>query len=137
MLSLLFIALASFCNSTMDTTSTHWGISIFRNIKNKFFHSWFKDDSWKLKYKNGDPSEGRLKWTIFKFKINKPVQITDSWHFFKMLMIIFICISVLLYTPFIFITDYIFVNKIIELLIYGTVWNVTFSAFYNKIFISK
>ena len=122
-LSIIFLILASICNAIMDITTHHFYQSIFIKIKNQKW--WNTSDSWKNKYVNGNPKFGRVKWF---FGINKPVQLTDSWHFFKMLMIIFICVSIITFN-FVY-PLYLFP---ILLLVYGIIWNLTFSLFYNKI----
>ena len=120
-LSLLFLALASICNAIMDKTSHHFEKSIFSKAKNRKW--WYTPDSWKNKYIDGDSTKGRIKWF---WKINKPVQLTDAWHFFKMLMIFFIVFSIISYKE-------IF-NPILDIIIYGSIWNLTFILFYKKIF---
>ena len=138
MLSIILLFLASVCNATMDTISHHWSKSIFTKIKDDFFYNWFRNDSWKLKYKNGDPEQGIIQCIIklkfINFKINKPVQITDAWHFAKMLMIIFISLAIIAYEPFIRISHIDINNKLIELVIFGLIWNNTFTLFYKHIF---
>jgi len=125
-LSFLFLIMGSVCNAIMDTISHHYDTSIFKDLKNRGW--WDPIISWKNKYIHGEPSIGRVKWY---FGLDKPVQLTDAFHFFKMLMIVFICsgivsalysnISLEWYSFFIF------------LLGYGTAWNVVFSGFYDKI----
>ena len=134
MISIIFIILASICNAIMDITSFHFSISIFNKLNPGV---WWPTISWKNKYEDFDPKIGRAKWG----KVLVPVQITDAWHFFKMLLIIFICTSIVTY-DFEFI---IMLNTAIGLAIplklvwiealgiYGTLWNVTFSLFYDKI----
>jgi hypothetical protein len=102
----------------MDTSVHHFHKSIFSNLE-KYW--WNGEISWKNKYTFCAPELGRKNF----FGINIPVQITDAFHFFKMWMIIFICLSIVFYIP-------IF-NWWIDLCVLGTCWNVTFSLFYNKI----
>ncbi len=137
MVSVVFIVLASFCNSIMDVISHHWSTSIFTKIKDNFFYNWFREDSWKLKYIGGNPDLGRIKWEIFGIKFNKPVQITDAWHFFKMLMIVFICFGIVFYKSFFFYFHNIIIDKLFEILILGTIWNLIFSLFYNYLLTLK
>ena len=82
-----------------------------------------------------------IKWF---FGLDKPVQLTDSWHFFKMWMIIFICTSISLMvinSPLMVVLvdnwfDYV-INFCGQITIMGIVWNKTFSLFYDKIWIKK
>lgn len=141
-LSLLFLMLASICNSIMDKTSHHFHKSVFKKMKNSNW--WNPTESWKLKYVDGIVENGRVKWNILGFKFNKPVQVTDAWHFFKSLMIIFMCTSIVLMTlslPFTIkdiydCMDYV-LNFILHLLITGFIWNKTFTLFYHKIWEEK
>lgn len=119
MISILFIFLASLCNSIMDKTSHHFHKSIFKNLNPVW---WNAEISWKNKYILLDPKNGRRKLLFF----NYPVQLTDAWHFFKTLMIIFICLAIIFYQS-------IF-NWYFDLLIFGTCWNLTFSLFYSYLF---
>lgn len=94
---------------------------------------WNFHQGWRNKYIDRDPKNGRVKWF---WGINKPVQITDAWHFFKMWMIIFMCSAAVCCAGSIWLTEnYEWYSYIILLVIFGTMWNLTFSAFYNKILI--
>ena len=90
-LSLLFIVLASICNSIMDTSVHHYSTSIFKKLNPLW---WDGETSWRNKYIDGDSTKGRVKWY---FGLDKPVQLTDAFHFFKMWMIIFISLSIVLF----------------------------------------
>jgi len=137
--SIFSLLLASICNSVLDTVDHHQGDSIFSSFKNPLW--WNSDEGWRNKYVDRDPKKGRVKWY---FGMNKPVQLTDSWHFFKMWMIIFICTSITLmvFSPVLTIqltcgwVDYV-VNFIGQILIMGAVWNNTFTLFYNKIWVKE
>ena len=124
-LSFIFLALASICNAIMDTSNHHFDNSIFGNLNMLW---WEGTISWKNKYVDGDPLKGRVKWY---FGINKPVQLTDAFHFFKMWMIIFICSAIvsILYVDI----ELVWYSFFLFLLAYGTTWNVVFSGFYDKI----
>jgi hypothetical protein len=121
----------------MDKTSHHFGQSVFKD-KGDW---WDSVNSWKLKYVDGDSTKGRIKWY---FGLDKPVQLTDAWHFFKMLMIVFICtsISLLILNPVLIVRltdgwlDYVF-NFVGQLVIMGIVWNNTFTLFYHTIWVKK
>lgn len=134
MISMLFIILASICNAVMDITSFQFHKSVFKDL-NKYI--WYPKFSWRNKYIDFNFKKGRAKWGPFKI----PVQLTDSWHFLKMLMIIFICTSIVTY-DFEFI---VMLNSLVGLPIplnwiklealglYGLLWNVPFSLFYDKV----
>jgi hypothetical protein len=108
----------------MDTSSHHYHTSILK----KFNPNWWNAEvSWKNKYVNGDPSLGFRK--IWK-NINYPVQLTDCWHFFKTLMIIFLTLSVVTFDSDLIVESYYY---LLYVGLYGTVWNVVFSLFYDKI----
>jgi len=128
-LSLTFIVLAAICNAVMNTSVHHYSTSIFKKL-NPYF--WDGEISWRNKYINGDPSQGRVKWF---FGLVKPVQITDAFHFFKMLMIIFICLSIITFNKCAVLAgcEYQWYSFLTLLGIYGVLWNTTFSLFYNKI----
>ena len=137
MISFIFIILAAICNAFMDTSVHHYYSSIFTKLNPLW---WNGEISWKNKYNNvltGDG--GRKKCKILFFNVNKPVQITDAFHFFKTLMIIFICLSVVTYNKYcMFIGCHLtWYNFLIMLSIYGVLWNVSFSLFYNKILRKK
>ena len=142
---IILIFLAAMFNSGMDTLDHHFGKSIFNKIKNVDWRLWFNENQgWKNKYVDRDPKKGLIKWSIFGIKFNKPVQISDAWHFFKMLMIFSICMipslhivkEQLCYYEFPFWSD--FINVIIIWTILGTIWNLTFNrVFYNWILLSK
>lgn len=122
--SLIFLILAAICNAVMDVTQFHYEKSIFKKI-NRWW--WDGTISWRNKYIDLNPLNGRIK--IKNTNINYPVQLTDAFHFFKMLMVVFNCLSIITFVN----CSYTFLSFIILLLIYGTVWNMTFSLFYNKI----
>jgi len=122
--------MASICNAVMDTSVQHYHSSIFTKLNPLW---WNGETSWKNKYIDGDPNKGRIKWFL---GIDKPVQLTDAFHFFKMWMIIFICLSIVTFDKCL-----VFVNCeihwysiLITFTIYGLIWNSVFSLFYNKIF---
>ena len=124
------IALAAACDAVIDTLDDHYGRSWFRRL-NPFF--WDAEISWKNKYLDWDGGDHRRrKWF---WNINKPVQVTDGWHFFKMLMIVFMCGAAVASTysePWLATR---LADVCLRLFVTGTVWNLTFSLFYNKLLI--
>lgn len=123
MLSIIFIFLAGICNSIMDTLSFRYNTSIFANTKHT---QWFNPAiSWKNKWKNGDHTQGERfpgSSTIF-------VALTDAWHFSKTIMITFICLAIITYTPI--------VNTYIDFFILYLTFTITFELFFSKIFIKR
>jgi hypothetical protein len=120
-LTLTFVALAAACNAVMDICSHKWYTSIFSNYSRQW---WDATVSWRNKYNSLSPANGRRK--IF-WQINFPVQLTDSWHLFKTLMIIFLCIAIALPTS----------HNLLTFALAGITWNTTFSLFYKLILIKR
>lgn len=140
-LDFLLIIIAAACNALIDTVDHHFSTSIFDYIKKPKWRLWFNSDQgWKNKYIDRDPKRGLVQWSIFGYKFNKPVQLSDSWHFFKMFMIFIICLipamHVLPSTIYYFNIAPIF-NILIHWAVLGTLWNVSFSSFYNRFFMKK
>lgn len=162
-LVLVFVILASICNSIMDVVSFHYYNSLFHR-KNFNIWWWNPEYSWRNKYIDRVFSNGRvklfykyanrpfrfkmlLKWKdvkkLISFSFTKgpkvydpeycinisvnPVQFSDAWHFFKMLMIIFNSLSVS--CAFFDTLPYILLGS----LVIGIVWNTVFSLFWNKV----
>lgn len=127
MISIIFWILAAICNAIMDVCSHHFKQSIFH--RKGWIRFWDTEYSWLNKYVNVNPVLGRRKIKIWKWKFNYPVQLTDSFHLFKMLMIVFICLSIVTFKPLF--------NWWIDFTLFGLVWNLIFNLFYNKILIKK
>ena len=130
-ISCILIFLAAICDAIMDTSVDHYSTSIFNTPKLNA-KWWNGASSWMNKYINGNPNSGLVKWY---FGLNKPVQLTDAFHFFKMWMIIFICGAIAFYHPITALVQYGWFIYPITILVLGTIWNLTFSLFYNKILI--
>ncbi len=87
-LAAFLFAFAAFSSAFMDIA----------NFKPHRFEAcdWCAHD-WRAKYVEGDPELGRVVWfKIGKLKINKPVQIIDGWHFFKMLQVIALAFALII-----------------------------------------
>jgi len=138
---LIFIAAAF--NAVMDTVDHHFGESIFDNIKDKKKRLWFNSNQgWRNKYVDRDVKKGRIKWSILGFKFNKPVQLTDSWHFFKMLMIFTVCLIPALNIVSMGSIQYFNIAPIYNMFIHwsilGIIWNLSFfRIFYNYLLLKK
>jgi hypothetical protein len=119
----------------MDKVLYHHDKSVFKDYKTGFWSDTYFV-SWKNKYVDGDPQKGRVKWF---WKINKPVQLTDAFHFFKMLMIIFICLSIITFDRCTSIIgcEYNILTFLFTLGVYGFLWNIYFSLFFDRILKSK
>lgn len=130
-MSIVFLSLAAICNAVMDTSVHHYSTSIFSKLDPNW---WNGEISWRNKYFLGDPLQGRR---FLFLGIKYPVQLTDAFHFFKMLMIIFICASIVTYSPCALFLDCgsVILSQLIIFSIYGIVWNLSFSLFYDKILI--
>lgn len=106
MYSYLFIFLAAICNALMDKIETiiSFNTSIFRGLNKGF---WCKVNSANTTF---------IPLTHYK---------VDAWHLSKSAMIIFWALAIIYYKPFI---------PILDFLVIGSVWNLTFNTFYNHIF---
>lgn len=135
MISIIFWILAAVCCAVMDTLVHHFDFSIFFPYLNhsKRCYWWNPGLSWKNKYIDQDPEKGKIKW--FWGLMDKPAFLTDGWHLFKSLMIVFICLSIAF-------ADGIYSNPkwysyIVIVVVFGTFWNLIFNLFYNKILLKK
>ena len=123
LVSYLLVMIAAFCNAVMDTCAHHYMSSIFSNEKIFNPNFWNGSISWRNKYI--DYNKPELGYKKLFWIIPYPVQLTDSWHLFKTIMIFSIIGAVVLYQPIFGIWDYV---------ILGCLWNVTFTFFYKIIF---
>jgi hypothetical protein len=130
-------------NAVMDSVDHHQSQSIFSKMKNQKW--WNQNQGWKNKYidydtdiKNGIKPR-RVKWTFGPITMNKPVQLTDSWHFFKMLTIVcYVLASVTLPSFWLVIDNFVWYHILLffsYLGILGIIRNKTFTLFYHKIFL--
>jgi len=105
MISGVLVFLAAFFNAVMDRVE--YGVafraSVFSRLNPKF---WQKDISWQYAKK------------VFGWKF-------DAWHVAKSTMVVLLCFSIVLYSPVI--------SPLIDFLIAGATWNLSFNIFYNKI----
>jgi hypothetical protein len=122
----VLVILSAICSALMDVGNFH--PSQLR------LPSWWKHN-WTAKYVGGDPENGRVKWKIGPFEVVKPVQLSDGWHFSKMVFVIANILSVV-----VALTVEKKLNSVIiggAFVGLGVLWNTTFSLFYNKIFRTK
>ncbi len=131
MIALVLWGLAAACNAVMDTLSHHYYQSIFSGLKNSY---WNPADSWKNKYIDRDPKRGMRKIWLFDY----PTFLTDGWHLFKSLMIFCLCGSAsILYVGsreyLLLATEFPIITGAVLFVSLGTLWNIIFSLFYNRI----
>lgn len=146
--SAIFVALAAICNAVMDKVTHHFHESIF-NDPDKFEHDyWNAAVSHLNKYIDRDADKGR---NTFKIKVpiikRSPIRLrlktidtrivihpafTDAWHSYKSSMITYMCAAIVLY-------DYRgdIWGHLGAFVIYGAIWNVTFSLFYKRLLAKK
>jgi len=130
----LFYWLSGITDAIMDTLSSHYSISIFKNFNEQF---WNPSVSWRNKYVDGDVSKGFIKWNILWFKITKPVQLTDAWHFLKMMKEVFnVSAITMAAAPYIGL-HFALICELIYFIVLGTTRNFWFSKFYDKLLIKK
>ena len=157
MISIILWALAALCSAAMDTVDHHWSTSIFSLIKNPKWRLFFNENKgWLNKYNFRDIKYGRKtlhlywptititdggKWWAISFSmdrffdtgINIHPAFLDSWHSFKSLQIILMTVALVLFplsTPICIFSE-LGKNIFATILIYGLVWNGTFSISYN------
>jgi hypothetical protein len=123
-LTALFLSLAAISNSGMDTLVHHYSYSFAAEYKwNRQF--WDPAVSWKNKYVNNNPVEGRIKVDLLLFKIDKPVIFTDGWHLLKGIMLTFIFLSSVVWIP---------VNcwkKLLFFIGFTVLWSLVFGIVYR------
>jgi hypothetical protein len=158
LISFIFVVLEPIFDSIMDTVDHHHSQSIFSNkeykiLKWKPFKNqkwWNEEQGWKNKYVDYDADvkagiePRRVKWKVLGFTFNKPVQITDSWHFFKMLKITSHVIATVFFPSTIIwsiILDFNFWGFLILTLttigVVGGLRNKIFTIFYHNIWLNK
>jgi hypothetical protein len=118
----MFWLLACVCNSIMDVLSTRYDVSIFGNYSNQLFWDW--RISWRNKWKLGDKSNGEK----YLFSSSIFVFLTDGWHLFKALMLLFLILTIYFYVP---------IFGILDIPLFFISWGITFELFYNKILINE
>lgn len=140
-LSLIFIILAGFSNSIMDTIRFRFDRTIFSKIKNPKWMDWVDpklswDNKWKTKKAIEEKFPGSSTYLVF---------ITDLWHFAQALMILFFILSGISLIPFAlssctlltFILKYPILSIITHILLCFFAFGGTFELFWNKIWIKK
>lgn len=127
MISLLLMSIAGVMKAVIDTNLFHHEQSIFKG--KPFFNS---NESWKLKYRNGDKAQGDrffLSSTLFVF-------CTDSFHLFGMLNHFLIVAAIVLYSPITPIKIKV-LSVLVDFVIIKIAHQSVFHAFYTWIFARK
>lgn len=108
MISSIFIILASIFNAVMDSIEyeTAFQKSIFNKLDPKW---WCKSISWEY--------VEFLPFTNYRL---------DAWHLFKSLMIVSLVLSIVFYKSM--------YGPIVDFIILGSIWNLSFNLFYGHIF---
>jgi hypothetical protein len=117
-MTIIFIILAAVCNSVMDVLSTRYYVSIFGNLKNRQFWDW--NMSWRNKWQWGEKENGEkffLSSTMLSF-------LTDGWHLFKALMLLFISLAIVTYKP---------IFGYFDIILFSIIWGVVFEICYTKL----
>lgn len=101
MLTLILISLAAVCNAVMDILENE-------NFSSSIFRNldpkfWYKRESWKYAKR------------VFGWKF-------DGWHVFKSLMITLLMLAIVFYKP---------IFGWIDFIVFGLMWNLTFSFAYK------
>ena len=127
MISLILMALSGACKSISDTCLFHYDTSIFKG--KLFFNS---NESWKMKYKNGDKAQGD------RFFLSSTVLVgfTDSFHLFGMINSFLICAAIVLYIPITGIKIKV-LSVLVDFVIIKIAHQSVFHAFYTWIFVRK
>lgn len=92
MVTLIFCILAGLFNGLINRISFHWSSDAWEWMRDKA-HFWNPKDSWKNKYKDGDPKKGER----FLFSSTLLVSLTDGWHLLKLLTQISMTCAVVFY----------------------------------------
>lgn len=125
MISFILIALSAICCAVMDVTQFHYSTSVFTKFNNPTY--WNGSVSWLNKYVDRDDKKGFRK--CFFGLLNYPAFLTDAWHLFKSLMIVFFSFAIVMYS--------VTFNKLIDFFIIGAIWNIIFIMFYNWLLVIK
>lgn len=136
MLSLFLFILAAICSASMDTAQFHYEKSIFYKCGNDQYYNPSK--SWLNKYIGSKYENGMRKW--FFGLLDYPVFLTDFWHLMKTSMLFLIVASIVFYTPTLTVFNLGICKPLLlifDFVLFGTLWNCTFSIFYNRILVLK
>lgn len=119
----LCVILAGVCKAVKDTLQFHYGNSIFSKLNPQY---WNADVSWKNKYKED------LKTPKFWGSTTIFVWLTDAWHLFDMLGVLFMFFACF----FAVLSDFkvwaIYLSIFILFVVYHVIFEVFFRLFVKK-----
>ena len=126
MVSLILITLAAILNAAMDTINARYFTSVLYNPKWPKFNQFTNPaESWKIKWKNGDRTQGEKFFGSSTFL----VWTTDFWHLAKTIMLLCFALAIVCYTPII--------HPLLDWIIYWIGFGTIFELFWSKIFLKK
>jgi hypothetical protein len=146
MLSFLFIVIAGICKAVSDTLAHHYADSVFTDttssklLNNSFFSfinrklfptthhiSWWDNrDSHQRKWKNGVKANGEE----FKFSSTALVRLTDGWHFFNSLQIMFVMLAIVSYN-----SPAHLIENVVAFCAYYAAFTLNFEFFYSRVLV--
>ena len=131
--TLLSLAFAAFFEAQMDLTSNKG--TYLRSIPGMLRWDvtfWSKEDSWRRKWKNGNPREGEAFWGSSTFL----VWLTDGWHLLKLLRNRFgdLATAIPIYAN---VRNADFFEFILIYAMVGIAYGICFEIFYSKINIGR
>lgn len=136
MVSALLIMIAAVAMATYETLKDHFTISIFSKLNAQFCNASISHAN---KYIGGIKANGRVKMQLMGFTFIKPVWLTDAWHPVKSVSIVAFVCAIVFYQPlalnFLMMHTNAWLAYAGELALYGTIFNLTFSLCYTKLFI--
>lgn len=136
MIILILIIISAIANAIMDIITHNYAWSIFDKYYYKFNPQYWNPKYSRLnKYVERNRDLGRKK--ILGVRVHPAF--TDAWHLFKSTMIVCLISAIVLamnpnnHIIKICIFDYQILNMLLYIGILGTIWNLTFSLFYDKL----
>jgi hypothetical protein len=141
---MVFVLLARIFNAFADRADHNWSENVYYKFSKVCYdlglfdslddaELWFnKSEGWRNKYIDRDPAKGLIKWNFLGITYNKPVQLCDSWHFFKMIEIMCWCFApsiMILYG----IPSVNWIAVFVSFTAFGVLGNLVFNLFYNDI----
>jgi len=122
-MTIIFLIFAALAKSIMDVLQFHYKRTPFAKLGNQQW--WNPKISHSNKYKNNSVLSGEK----FPGSVTIFVWVTDAWHFFQMIFLTFMFLSIVFYNP-IFNLTYGF---LLDFIIYRIVFGVVFTLSYNKL----
>lgn len=122
MITIMFLLSASICKAVMDTLQFHFYTSKFKKLNPQY---WSPSISWRNKWKDGFVDNGESFFGSSTFL----VFLTDAWHLFQIIMLVFLFCAIVFYVP-------IF-NHFFDFILYFIIFTSNFEIFYSKILLTK